>query len=672
MDGCLICGQKHYGSCNPNHPEHHPLSAEQWEERQQYSRRLAAEALADPEAFADPTPAEAEDRAREWAGLPPTPEAIRRHLAAPDPDLDPPRRYDLETPGPTEAAGGSFQQFHSKSDAEREARAQPAPAATLSPAPLDGVGPDEERSAADRERPMDKETLDTILAQHQTWVATKGQDGRQADLQGADLRGVDLQGLDLSGADLQRANLTGANLTDTKLRAALLSEASLERASLVRADLTMANVQGANLTGANLQDSSNLQSVTLEPDELVGADFQKANLEGANLTGAFLPAAQLQEANLKDADFRTAQLQEANLRGAVAHGADFREADMWRANLQDVDLRRSNLAHATLEGANLNGAELAGADFHKANVLDANLPPRPLDPATAEFSPSSSRWETIKATAGEWVGRVSARLSPGRTDEIEPPAPRRYDLETPGPTEAAAGSFQVVSTPAEAERALARLAAEQEYRIDPPAPQEITRRILTREGAATPGDTIEAARGWWVTVTEVEPARTPPENQREIRVYGSRGAADERWQDAICRPATLPEIVAAQRAEREQSAPDLETPGPTEAAAGSFQQFHSKSEAVRAARLLPPSQDYYLDRVHDANGPTDSYVMTTFPAPATIAHDPSVEKKIDALEDPAERAKARKLLEVIRSEVADQERPRERERERSQDLELER
>ena len=457
MDGCIVCGVQHIGSCNPQHPDHRPLSAEQW--------------------------------------------------------------------------------------AEREARAQSAQAATLSPAPLDGVGPDEERSAADRERPMDKETLDTILAQHQTWVATKGQDGRQADLQGADLRGVDLQGLDLSGADLQRANLTGANLTDTKLRAALLSEASLERASLVRADLTMANVQGANLTGANLQDSSNLQSVTLEAADAVGADFQKANLEGANLTRAFLPAAHLQEANLKDADFRTAQLQEANLQGAVAEGADFREADMWRANLQDVDLRRANLAHATLEGANLNGAEVAGADFHKANVLDANLDPRHRDPATAEFSPSSSRWETIKATAGEWVGRVSARLSPGRTDEIEPPAPRRYDLETPGPTEAAPGSFQ---------------------------------------------------------------------------------------------------------------------------------QFHSKSEAVRAARLLPPSQDYYLDRVHDANGPTDSYVMTTFPAPATIAHDPSVEKKIDALEDPAERAKAQKLLEVIRSEVADQERPRERERERSQDLELER
>ena len=57
------------------------------------------------------------------------------------------------------------------------------------------------------------------------------------------------------------------------------------------------------------------------------------------------------------------------------------------------------------------------------------------------------------------------------------------------------------------------------------------------------------------------------------------------------------------------------------------------------------------------------------PAPADVARDPSVEKKIAALEDPQERAKAWKLLEVIRSEVAAQERPisREREQERGRD-----
>lgn len=64
------------------------------------------------------------------------------------------------------------------------------------------------------------------------------------------------------------------------------------------------------------------------------------------------------------------------------------------------------------------------------------------------------------------------------------------------------------------------------------------------------------------------------------------------------------------------------------------------------------------------------------PVPADVARDPSVEKKIAALEDPAERAKAWKLLETIRAEVAAQERPREREREQERgrdrdDFELE-
>ena len=34
MDGCLSCGAQHIGSCNPRHPEHRPLSAEQWAERE--------------------------------------------------------------------------------------------------------------------------------------------------------------------------------------------------------------------------------------------------------------------------------------------------------------------------------------------------------------------------------------------------------------------------------------------------------------------------------------------------------------------------------------------------------------------------------------------------------------------------------------------------------------
>ena len=57
-----------------------------------------------------------------------------------------------------------------------------------------------------------------------------------------------------------------------------------------------------------------------------------------------------------------------------------------------------------------------------------------------------------------------------------------------------------------------------------------------------------------------------------------------------------------------------------------------------------------------------------------MARNPAVEERIAALEDPEERAKAWKLLETIRSEVAAQERPisREQERERQEEREQDR
>lgn len=255
-------------------------------------------------------------------------------------------------------------------------------------------------------------------------------------------------------------------------------------------------------------------------------------------------------------------------------------------------------------------------------------------PKTAEHDSTPSRWQTLKEQMRPWFSR-GAEAAPKQSA-----APDREDYTL----------------------------------SDPDEPREPTRRILTREGAVSPGNTIEAARGWWVTVTEVEPPRDPPENQREIRVYGTRGAADERWQDAICRMATMPEIIAAQKAEREQSEPsrryDLETPGPTEAAGGSFQQFHSKSEAEREASRLPPSQDYRLDRAHNAHGPTDSYVLTTLPSPRAVARDARVEERIRQIEDPEQRARAAALLETIRAEVnASQQQQRARAQERGRELE---
>lgn len=285
--------------------------------------------------------------------------------------------------------------------------------------------------------------------------------------------------------------------------------------------------------------------------------------------------------------------------------------------------------HRPLSAEQWAAREARSRDSEKETIMSQGDVNESQSPA-----PEQGRWQTFKERAGAWFSRG------------EEAAPKQS--ATPGRED---------NTPS-----------------DPDEPREPTRRILTREGAVSPGDTIEAARGWWVTVTEVEPPRDPPENQREIRVYGTRGAADERWQDAICRMATMPEIIAAQKAEREQSEPsrryDLETPGPTEAQGGSFQVVSTPAEAERAAARIAPGQEYRIDRAHDAGGPTDSHVVTALPSPADVARDASVEKKIEALEDPAERAKAWKLLETIRSEVAAQERPISRER--SKEIELER
>ena len=55
--------------------------------------------------------------------------------------------------------------------------------------------------------------------------------------------------------------------------------------------------------------------------------------------------------------------------------------------------------------------------------------------------------------AGRKLSSQPERPSPPAGPDTIRTEARRYDLETPGPTEAAGGSFQVVSTPAEAERA---------------------------------------------------------------------------------------------------------------------------------------------------------------------------------------------------------------------------
>ncbi len=99
---------------------------------------------------------------------------------------------------------------------------------------------------------MTKDELQTILADHKTWLDSDGKNGKLTNLTGADLRGADLfraylPGADLFGAILRGAYLPGANLTGADLRGA-----DLTGANLCYADLRGAILRGANLFGVNL------------------------------------------------------------------------------------------------------------------------------------------------------------------------------------------------------------------------------------------------------------------------------------------------------------------------------------------------------------------------------------------------------------------------------------
>ena len=114
----------------------------------------------------------------------------------------------------------------------------------------------------------------------------------------------------------------------------------------------------------------------------------------------------------------------------------------------------------------------------------------------------------------------------------------------------------------------------------------------------------------------------------------------------------------------------MSSPGPTEAGGGSFRVLHSKADAEQAAQHLPQSHEYRIDRIIDANGPTDSYAVTArpLPPPAEVARDAGVAQRVGQIQDPARRAEAERLLRTIREEAAAREQPPPR----AQEVELER
>ncbi len=94
--------------------------------------------------------------------------------------------------------------------------------------------------------PADR-SLARVLALHQIWTDSNGQQGERADLSGADFRRKILVGVNFQQALLDQADFTEADLRNSDLREASLRNANLEGANLLGADATGADLQGARI-----------------------------------------------------------------------------------------------------------------------------------------------------------------------------------------------------------------------------------------------------------------------------------------------------------------------------------------------------------------------------------------------------------------------------------------
>ena len=142
-----------------------------------------------------------------------------------------------------------------------------------------------EESAAEEAKQAAKElTIDMapILAEHQIWLRSGGQDGKRADLRKADLHGANLAGVNLTDADLREAILSNANCRETNFLGADMRYADLSNADASMSNLGVARLRHANMSKTQL-NGANLRGSDLAGARLCGAAFDEADLSGCNL-----------------------------------------------------------------------------------------------------------------------------------------------------------------------------------------------------------------------------------------------------------------------------------------------------------------------------------------------------------------------------------------------------
>jgi DNA-binding response OmpR family regulator len=161
-----------------------------------------------------------------------------------------------------------------------------------------------EIAAEHRERPEPPQIdIAKLVAEHNLWLSTKGEQGVRASFADKDIAGVDFSGIALTNADFRNVVMSDAICVEAHFDGADFRNADLSATNFTKAILSVARMRHVNLSLANLSEAD------LKHADLSGAKFAKACCEGANLTGAILLGADLRDADLSSVEgLKQAQL----------------------------------------------------------------------------------------------------------------------------------------------------------------------------------------------------------------------------------------------------------------------------------------------------------------------------------------------------------------------------
>lgn len=102
---------------------------------------------------------------------------------------------------------------------------------------------------------IDAATLETMIAEHERWLKSNGEEGSRLVLRAVDLFRHNLRGRDLSGADFRACRLDQANFQNSRFIAADFRGASLGGTVFRACDLRSARLDSKMITKVRLLDS---------------------------------------------------------------------------------------------------------------------------------------------------------------------------------------------------------------------------------------------------------------------------------------------------------------------------------------------------------------------------------------------------------------------------------